>query len=234
MDKFEQILKNWQLHPVADHFSIALLVVAVLIDVAALIFSQRLWLRYMALTLMVIGAGAAGASYATGDIEGDRVWDLVNGPAKDVLKQHAQLGYYLMIAFGALALWRILLQALGFMERTRQIYLALALVAVGVLLYQGHLGGQLVYTYGVGTGAMAPGVHKAAAAETPEAGESAAPAVPTAIPTFYVPTAVPTAAATEPPPAATAEPTSEPEKPGAASPEKSAEPSAEPSAKPSV
>jgi uncharacterized membrane protein len=234
MEKFVEILKNWQLHPVADHFSIALLVAAVLIDVAAMLFSERLWLRYMALTLMIIGAGAAAASYATGDIEGDRIWDLVNGPGKDVLKLHAQFGYYLMIAFAVLALWRILIQALGFMDRTRQIYLAFAVLAVGVLLYQGHLGGQLVYTYGVGTGAMAPGVHKAAAAEKPEAAESAAPAAPTAIPTVYVPTAAPTAAATQPPPAATAQPTSAPEKPGAASPEKSAQPSAEPSAKPSV
>ena len=225
MENIEKLLKNWQLHPVADHFSIALLVVAVLVDVAALIFSQRLWLRYMALTLMIIGAGAAAASYGTGDMEGDRIWDLVSGPAKDVLKQHAQLGYYLMIAFAVLALWRILIQALNFMDRTRQIYLAFAVLAVGVLLYQGHLGGQLVYTYGVGTGAMAPGAHNAAAAQAPAAAESAAPAAPTAIPTVYVPTASPTAAATEPP-AATPEPT--------AAPKKSTEPSAEPSAKPSV
>src|SRR5260370_27173041 len=128
MEKLVEILKNWQLHPVADHFSIALLVVAVLIDVAALIFSQRLWLRYMALTLMVIGAGAAAASYATGDIEGDRIWNLVNGPAKEVLKQHAQLRYYLMIAFGRLALWGILLHALGSLERTRRMHLSSALV----------------------------------------------------------------------------------------------------------
>ncbi len=97
MEKIVKLLTNWQLHPVADHFSIALLVVAVLVDVVALIFSQRLWLRYMALTLMIIGAGAAAASYGTGDMEGDRIWDLVSGPAKDVLKRHAQLGYYLMI-----------------------------------------------------------------------------------------------------------------------------------------
>ena len=56
MENLEKLLKNWQLHPVADHFSIALLVVAVLVDVAALIFSQRQWLRYMALTLMITGA----------------------------------------------------------------------------------------------------------------------------------------------------------------------------------
>jgi uncharacterized membrane protein len=230
MENVEKLLTKWQLHSVADHFSIALLVLAVLVDVAALIFSERLWLRHMALALMILGAAAAAASFGTGDIEGDRIWDLVTGPPKDVLKQHAQLGYYLMIVFAVLALWRILLAALGFMDRSRQIYLALALIAVGVLLYQGHLGGQLVYTYGIGTGAMAPDGH-AVAAQPPVAVESAIPAVPTAIPTVYVPTA----AATEPP-KATPEPTAVPEKPAEKSggSEQSPEPSAEPSAKPSV
>jgi uncharacterized membrane protein len=230
MENLHKLLTNWQLHPFVDHFTIGLLIIAVLVDFAALIFAQRLWLRYMALTLMILGAAAAAASYGTGDIEGDRIWDLVNGPAKDVLRQHALLGYYLMITFGVLALWRILITALGFMERTRQIYLALALFAVAALIYQGRLGGQLVYTYGVGTGSMAPGGH-ANAAEAPAAVESALPAVPTAIPTVYVPTAAPTEA-----PMATPEPTAVPEKPAdkSASPGASSGPSAEPSAKPSV
>jgi uncharacterized membrane protein len=232
MENVKRLLTNWQLHPVADHFSIALLVVAVLVDVAALFFSQRLWLRYMALTLMIIGAAAAAASYGTGDLEGDRVFKLISDPkAKDVLKLHAQYGLYLTYAFAGLALWRILIQALGFMERTRQVYLALALIAVGVLLYQGHLGGELVYTYQVGTGAMAAGAQKAEAAETAPPETSAAPSAPAAIATVYVPTAEPTASAAPPPTEApTAEPTSAPAEPTAASPEESAAP--EPSAKP--
>src|SRR5579863_7390834 len=100
MENIEKLLTNWQLHPVVDHFSIALLVVAVAIEIVALIFPQRISLRHTALTLMIIGALATAASYGTGDIEGDRIWDLVNGPAKEVLKRHATLGYYLMIVFG--------------------------------------------------------------------------------------------------------------------------------------
>jgi uncharacterized membrane protein len=235
MENIEKLLTNWQLHPVVDHFSIALLVVAVAIDIVALIFSQRVSLRHTALTLMIIGAIAAAGSYATGDIEGDRIWDLVNGPAKDVLKRHAHLGYYLMIAFAVLALWRILIEVLGFMRSTAQVYLALALLAVVALLYQGSIGGELVYTYGVGTGPMAAGAVKALAAEGPKGAQSAAPSAPTPIPTVYVPTEAPTAApATNAPAAPSAAPTAAPEKPSAASPGKSAEPSAEPSAKPSV
>jgi uncharacterized membrane protein len=238
MENIVNILKKWQLHPVADHFSMALLVVAVLVDLAVLVFSQRLWLRYTALTLMVMGAVAAAASYATGDLEGDRVWDMVGGKAKDVLKLHAQYGYYLMYVFAALALWRILIQAFAFMERTRQIYLAFAVLAVAVLIYQGSLGGELVYTYGVGTGAMAAGAQKAVAAETPQAAESTATSVPTSIPTVYVPAAEPTASAvpsaTGARPPASASPTTAPKKPAEAHPGKSAAPSAKPSAQPSV
>ncbi len=235
MENIEKLLTNLQLHPVADHFSIALLVIAVLIDIVALIFSQRPALRHTALTLMIIGAIAAAASYGTGDIEGDRVWDLVHGPAKEVLKRHAELGYYLMIAFGVLALWRILIAALGFMERTHQIYLAFSIFAVGVLLYQGKLGGDLVYTYQVGTGPMAAGAQKASAAEAPAATTSTVPEAPTPIPTVYVPTALPTAAATEAPAAPSAAPSGAPEKPGgASSPGSSPQPSGEPSARPTV
>jgi uncharacterized membrane protein len=198
------------------------------VDIIALIFSERLWLRYMGLTLMIAGAAAAAASYATGDMEGDRIWDQVSGPAKDVLTRHAKLGYYLMCTFAILALWRILVEALRFMNSTRQIYLALALVAVGVLLYQGSLGGELVYTYGVGTGAMAASAVKAMATEpVPSIGAapSSAAEVPTAVPTVYNPTAEATPAPTEAPTAA-AEPTASPQIPNS---EKSPEPAASPS-----
>ena len=229
MENIEKLLTNWQLHPVVDHFSIALLVVAVAIDIVALVFSQRVSLRHTALTLMIIGAIAAAASYATGDMEGDRVWDLVgSGKVRDVLKLHAQIGYYLMIAFAVLALWRILIEALAFMRSTRQVYLALAVVAVIALLYQGSLGGELVYTFGVGTREMAAGAVKALAAETPKPEESAAPSSPTSIPTVYVPSAVSTPEPSEAPTAAPEKP------PGSGSPGQTPEPSAEPSAKPSV
>ncbi len=230
MDNIVKLITNWQLHPVIDHFSIALLVVAVLIDIVALIFSQRLSLRHTALTLIIIGAIAAAASYGTGDIEGDRVWNLVNGKARDVLKLHAQLGYYLMIVFAVLALWRILIELLGFMQATRQIYLALAVIAVAALLYQGSLGGELVYTYGVGTGQMAAGALKAIAVETPEAAQSA-PSAPSPIPTVYVPTSMATAAESAAP---TPEPSPSPSAAQSPAAGKSAEPSPAPSPSPSA
>jgi uncharacterized membrane protein len=188
MDAVVKFLQPYQLHPVADHFSVALLFVAVLIDLVASMSPTRIWLRYTALTLMVLGALAAGASFLTGDMEADRIWNALGQPARDVLKRHAELGEYLAIAFGVLAVWRILIQGFGFMAGSRAIYLIVAILAIATLGYSAHLGGVLVYDYGAGTALMA-------AAPVPSEGASPAsetsPAAP--IPTVTVPTAVATA-----------------------------------------
>jgi uncharacterized membrane protein len=199
MDSVVKFLQPYQLHPVADHFSVALLFVAVLIDLIASLSPSRIWLRYTAVTLMILGALAAGASFATGDMEADRIWNALGQPAKDVLKTHAQLGEYLAITFGVLALWRLLIEGLGFMAGSRPIYMIVAILAIATLGYSAHLGGVLVYDYGAGTALMA-------AAPVPS--ESASPTEP--IPTVSVPTAMATATAAETPAAPAANPGSMP------------------------
>ena len=199
MDSVVKFLQPYQLHPVADHFSVALLFVAVLIDLIASLSPTRIWLRYTAVMLMILGALAAGASYATGDMEADRIWNALGQPAKDVLKTHAELGEYLAITFGVLALWRLMIEALGFMAGSRPIYLIVAILAIGTLGYSAHLGGVLVYDYGAGTALMA---------SAPVPAESASPAG--AIPTVSVPSAMATATAAETPAAPAANPGSVP------------------------
>ena len=218
MDAVVKILQPYQLHPVVDHFSVALLFVAVLIDLFA--SPSRIWLRYTAVLLMILGALAAGGSYLTGDMEADRIWNALGQPAREVLHRHAQLGEYLAIGFGVLAIWRLFIQAFGFMAGTRPIYLIIAILGIATLGYSAHLGGVLVYDYGAGTALMA-------AAPVPS--ESASPASePTSagpIPTVSVPTAVATATpvtTTAPAPA-----TSAPSMPTAA-------PTVQPSAAPSA
>jgi uncharacterized membrane protein len=191
MDSVVKFLQPYQLHPQVDHFSVALLMVAVLIDLIASLAPTRIWLRYTALTLMVLGAIAAGASFFTGDMEADRIWNALGQPAKDVLKTHAQLGEYLAITFGVLAVWRILIQVAGFMAGSRAIYLIVAIVAIGVLSYQSHLGGVLVYDYGAGTALMAAAPVPSETASPGAASTSAAP-----LPTVSVPSALPTTIAT--------------------------------------
>ena len=113
MDALVHFLQPLDLHPVADHFTIALLMVGVLIDLIASLFPVRAWLRYMALTLMILGALSAGSSYATGDLEAGRIWNALSDPAKAVLHRHALLAEIAAVVFGVLALWRILIEGVS-------------------------------------------------------------------------------------------------------------------------
>jgi uncharacterized membrane protein len=191
MQGIVEFLKGWQLHPVVDHFTVALVLVGILVDLVGSLMPSRVWLRYMAATLMVLAAVAAYGSFETGGWEADRVWDHFSGPAKDLLETHARLGSYLPYVFGLLALWRLGVQFLGFLARTRWVYLLAAIAAGGAIIYQGDLGGDLVYDYGVGTAPMmAP---TPAATETPATVQQVTP-----LPTVSIPTPTPTATAVAP------------------------------------
>ncbi len=190
MDSVVKFLEPYQLHPVIDHFSVALLITAVLIDLVAGASPSRIWLRYTAVLLIVLGAIAAGGSYFTGGMEADRIWNALGDPAKDVLKRHAELGEYLAITFGILAVWRLMIQGFGFMAGSRAIYLIVALVAIVVLGYSAHLGGVLVYDYGAGTALMAAAPVPAEAASPGAEPTSSGP-----LPTVSVPTPIATSSA---------------------------------------
>jgi uncharacterized membrane protein len=168
---FDHLVSKYHLHPIVDHFTIALLAVGVaaeLLAAAAILISRggtgwlSVWcqnLRSTSLLLMVGGASAAVLSYFTGDSEADRLWDTMSPAAQQILlstdgagqyQSHAVLGQYLMYAFLILAVWRVLVEFSPRLARWRIAFLVAATVAVGALLYQGKTGGELVYGYGVG------------------------------------------------------------------------------------
>jgi uncharacterized membrane protein len=186
MDAALNFLQPYDLHPVVDHFTVALLMVGVLVDLVGSLFPLRSWIRYMALTLMILGAIAAGASYLTGGVEADRVWNSLGEPAKTVLGRHAEWAEYTAIAFGILAIWRLLIESIGALAGSRPLYLIFAVIGACVLGYVGHLGGKLVYTYGVGTDLLA-----AQASPTPTAAPSPSNFMPTSLPTVSIPTSLP-------------------------------------------
>jgi uncharacterized membrane protein len=194
MQDFLETIQTWHIHPAIDHFTVAILIVAVLADLFASMFSTRWWLRYAALALIIVGTAAAWGSQVTGGWEADRVWKAVQatgGPAYATLQRHAQFGDWLPWVFLILALWRIGVQAFGFMAVTRGLYVLFAVLAAVAIAYQGYLGGKLVYDYGIGTalfntGALSPGAQPMATG----------PATP--IPTVYVPTETATPAIATP------------------------------------
>jgi uncharacterized membrane protein len=168
---FAQLVSTYHLHPIVDHFTIALLtfgIAAEILAAAAILLSRgragflSAWgykLRSTSLLLMIGGAAASVMSYLTGDAEADRLWDTMSPAAQQILASsngphdylsHAVLGQYLMYAFLFLAVWRMTLELSSRLERTRVVFLAVAIVAAGALLYQGKTGGELVYEHGVG------------------------------------------------------------------------------------
>ena len=169
---FAQLVSTYHLHPIVDHFTIALLsfgIAAELLSAAAILLSRGRpgfaslcgqKLRSASLTLMIGGAGAGVLSYFSGDAEADRLWDTMSPAAQQILASsnsgasaylsHAVLGQYLMYAFLILAAWRVMLELSSRLERTRIAFLVVAIVAAGALLYQGKTGGELVYEHGVG------------------------------------------------------------------------------------
>ena len=167
---FAHLVSTYHLHPIVDHFTIALLtfgVAAELLSAAATsLFRGRetvvsLWsqkLRSTSLLLMITGGSASVLSYFTGDEEADRLWDTMSPAAQEILLSsngpdylsHAILGHRLMYAFLILASWRVMLELSKRFERTRIAFLIVAIVATGALLYQGKTGGELVYEHGVG------------------------------------------------------------------------------------
>jgi uncharacterized membrane protein len=158
------------------------------------------WIRYAALTLMILGAAAAAASWQSGGWEAHKVYKLLGGETKELLHDHAELGEWLPAVFAILALWRIGVESIGFIGAWRGLYLLAAIIANGALGYQGYLGGELVYDHGVGTALMTP-----TPAESP-----AAAAVPTALPTVYVPPSAAPSPAASPSTASTPAPSAAP------------------------
>src|SRR5216683_1649037 len=128
---FAQLVSTYHLHPIVDHFTIALLtfgIAAEILAAAASPFSRgradfaSVWSRKLCATsliLMIGGAGASVLSYFTGDAEADRLWDTMSPAAQQILSSsggardylsHAVLGQYLMYAFLVLAAWRVMLE----------------------------------------------------------------------------------------------------------------------------
>ena len=168
----DTLIGKYHLHPIIDHFTIALLAAGILADLLAYLVSSRLGHRSFnagaladrlsatAPTLLIPGAISAILSRITGESEAERVWDTISPAAHHVLFSetgissffsHAVLGSYLMYIFGSLAAWRVLVEISPKLKRFQPAYFAVAMVALCALLYQGKTGGELVFNYRAGT-----------------------------------------------------------------------------------
>lgn len=154
------------LHPALVHFPIALFMVAVLFDLAGVLFRRQVWLDKTALSLYVVGWLGALATYFAGRQAADSV-GMVAPEAQLVMGAHSDWALYTLLFFlviTALRLFISLRQADASELQNvpmRLVALILAGVGVGMLARTADLGGALVYQYGVAVAVPKP-------AEAPE------------------------------------------------------------------
>jgi len=145
------------LHPAFVHFPIALVVFSFLTDALGR-FSNKTSLRAAAfwslIGALVFGAITAAAGY----------YDMIRlrGVLGDTFRYvdfHMDVGFILVGAVVVLTVWRFI-----YARRDRSPgfpYLIAALLVMGLVLFQGWYGGEMVYTQGAGVAATGKGTEPA-------------------------------------------------------------------------
>jgi uncharacterized membrane protein len=146
------------LHPAFVHFPIALVVFSFITDLLGRVF-KRPSLRAAGLWCL-IGALVFGAvTAATGYYDMTRLKDVLGDTARYV-DFHMDMGWILVGCVVVLTVWRLLI-ARG--DKTPGLpYLIAALLVMGLVLFQGWYGGEMVYSQGAGVAAAGKGTEPAA------------------------------------------------------------------------
>lgn len=136
------------IHPVAAHFAVALPLAALLLGLLYLIKREE-HLSHASTQVLVLGALGMIAAWYTGGVEGPDVYPVLSEEAQSLLKEHKSMGLYVMIAV-------VVAAAVKFFGCAKKVFAA-ELVAIGMLaiasgmtVYQGSMGGDLVYQHGAG------------------------------------------------------------------------------------
>ncbi len=138
-------------HPIIVHFPIALLIAAVVCEIAAYFLRSKL----LHSASLVNGCAAAAGS-AAAVITGLFAKPLVaGGPAVFVLESHETMGYLVMfsaLAFAALKVYAWLSQS----ERFATATIGVGLIGLVFTIIAAHEGGELVYKHGIGVSKKPP------------------------------------------------------------------------------
>ena len=147
-----------QLHPIAVHFPIALLLVTPVFLLATIVFRRdRKALARAAFVLMLLGTAGAWVAVSTGSAA-EELAEKTPG-AHDILEKHEHLGGDVRVAFTFLTLgWAVFLVVPAVLRRevgtkvwapATLAYLVLYMWGASVLANAAHEGGRLVHEAGV-------------------------------------------------------------------------------------
>jgi uncharacterized membrane protein len=154
-------------HPALVHLPIAFILLSVVTDLAARLSkseSRRAAFRTVGFWSLLASLVGAALAIAAGYVDMDRA---SLGPETDqFVDLHMTLGWVLGGCLVILAAWRWLIWHRGQMTINTS-YLIAASLVLGITLFQGWYGGEMVYSYGAGVAPTGQGTETAKAAREP-------------------------------------------------------------------
>jgi len=134
------------LHPASAHFAVVLPIISLVIGMAYLIKPSELMSK-ISTRFMVFATIFMVVAFFTGKNDGSEVYPLLSNEAQALLLTHKDFGLYLVIA---MTLATVIKFFGCFKNVIKAEIFAIILVAIvaGGVLYQGKMGGELVYTHG--------------------------------------------------------------------------------------
>jgi len=140
--------KPYLWHPAVVHFPLALLLTGLAAAAADAWDKRRAWLADAVSWLLWLGTASAWLAAAFGFLAKKTAPHVP--PAWETLADHQTLGLWTVGLFTALALWRFFRR-----DRWPRVFLLAWLAAAAVLAHTAYHGGELVFTYNMGTAASA-------------------------------------------------------------------------------
>ena len=134
------------IHPAIVHFPIALVTLSVLTDLFGYLYDNNS-LRGAGWWSLAGAAIGGGLAVIAGLFDMNR--EKIQHSAHERVHAHMKVGFTVFAAVAALTLWRWAIY-MNLANGVGRIYLIVAFLVFGLTMFQGYLGGELVFADGVG------------------------------------------------------------------------------------
>ena len=154
-------------HPALVHLPIAFVLLSVAADLAARWTRsepRRAAFRTVGFWSLIAGLVGGALTIAAGYLDMDRA--ALTPETQELVELHETIGWILEISLVILSAWRWLIWHRGQMTINTG-YLVAAVLVLGVTMFQGWYGGEMVYAYGAGVAPTGQGTESVQAAKGP-------------------------------------------------------------------